>query len=167
MDLVPDDWGGMVVGEGWGEFVPVCSFQGSPLGILQSFSIPYTWPSHGSLHKAANPLLGWLGGGGGTQHSGTEWMDTYCQKAVLSKSCKHQNLGVVSSSGKKEGGGVKIQSKDLIEAVTCKMCLFSFHFVNSVIFILHEMLCGRIGVAFVYDFVLRIWKYEGRWSAIN
>ena len=51
-----------------------------------------------------------------------------------------------------------------MRVVTCKMYLFSLYFVKYMIFIIHEMLFGRIGVTFGYNFALRKYDYRGRWS---
>ena len=55
--------------------------------------------------------------------------------------------------------GSQLQTKHLIGVVVSEMCLFSLYLLNSR-YSLHEMLYGRIGVTFVYNFALR--KYYFR-----
>ena len=54
----------------------------------------------------------------------------------------------------------KLPTKDLIRVVTCRICLFSLYSAKYMIFITYEMLYGRIGVTFMYNFASR--KYDLR-----
>ena len=61
-------------------------------------------------------------------------MATYCQTAVRNGNRERQNIRAVNSFVGIKGGG-QLQTKNQIEVVTCKMCLFSLYFVNYMIFI--------------------------------
>ena len=51
-------------------------------------------------------------------------MATHCQTAALSGSGERQNIGAVNFFEGKKGDG-QFQTKHLIRASACKMCLFS------------------------------------------
>ena len=62
----------------------------------------------------------------------------------------------------KKGGG-RLQTKNQIRVVICKMCLFLLYFVNYMIFMSSKLRYDKIGVIFVYNFALKKFNFRGRW----
>ena len=110
----------------------------------------------GSDLTCRHRYIGWyserahpLGGGGGALRY---QMATHCQKAAWSRSGERQNLGAVNCLEGKKGGS---------QLVRC-VCFCS---ILNILYWLHEMVYGRIGLTFVYSSALKKYDFRGQWSA--
>ena len=69
-------------------------------------------------------------------------MGTHCQTAAQGGGMNANIWGQLAPWRKKGGG--QLHTKNPIEGISCKICLFSLYFVNKYTVFLHEIVCGRI-----------------------
>ena len=92
-------------------------------------------------------------GGGGGEHSGTEWIGQAEQKPIL------RGGRLLLRLKKGQGGQFPARNhwgKNSVYSIFCE---------ETYIIFLHVMVCGRIGVSLVYLFCIGKYDFRGRWSA--